>query len=154
MRLLKSLRYFGIEFGTMIKWHLSNVCLCRGGFHSDLWSTKIPRPVLLGRRRWEKNKQKWWGCSMRNLAPTRCLAHLCLSVSSSYFYYFPFPHLRPRRGGLPCLLYSLSLRRIISSFLYTVLKNYVYMDFIVKSRNKNSWSSGKRGRERASIFYL
>lgn len=75
---------------------------------------------------------------MRNLAPTWCLAHLCLPVSPSRFYYFPFPHLCPRRGGLPCLLYSLSLCRVISSSLYTVLKNYVYELRYRQVRKKNS----------------
>lgn len=46
------------NLGRWIKWHLSNACLSRGGFYSDPWSVKIPRPILLGRRRWEKNKQK------------------------------------------------------------------------------------------------
>lgn len=124
---------FCYQIGAPMKWHPRPECPSRWILYSGIAIHGAPRfhiPPFSGGGDEEKASKRWRGCPMRdNLAPTRCPAHLCLPVSFSpslspsfSSYYFPFSRLRPRRGGLPHLLYSLSLHRAISSLLYMVPK--------------------------------
>lgn len=129
-----------------IKWSWSTVL--PKGFHSnvaiDSSQSKIPRPALSGRRRWEKKQAKGggivrWGTWRLHGARHTCACPSLPPSPTSRSYYFPFPYPSPRRGGLPRLFYSLSLRRVISSLLYTVPRNHICELQHCKARKRVSW---------------
>lgn len=122
LRPLKSLRYFDIEFGTVNKMaSLERLSFSRGGFYSDPWSIKIPRPILLGRRRWEKNKQKVVRLSDEEpgaytVPGTPVPVRLSLSL-----LLFPFSSSPPQaRRSTMSSLFSVSAPRYIEFLLYGV----------------------------------
>lgn len=95
----------------------------------DSPGSKIRSAPLLDRGDEKKASKRWQDCPMRDLAPTRCPAHLCLPVFPSLSHLslllFPFSLSRPQaRRSTTFSLFPLSLCRAISSLLYTVPRNH------------------------------
>jgi len=122
----KSLRGISISNWSKNKM-ISRTTVSPQGFHSSI-TIDSPRFHVLSlpdRGDEKKTSKRWRDCPMRDLAPTRCLAHLCLPVFPSLSHLslllFPFFLSRPQaRRYTTSSLFSLSLRHAISSLLYTV----------------------------------
>lgn len=79
----------------------------------------------------KKASKRWQDCPMRDLAPTRCPAHLCLpvflSLSHLSLLLFPFSLSRPqtRRSTYVFSILSVSAPRYIRSSLHDAKEPYM-----------------------------